>query len=439
MGLDAGRPRVLEGWNSLASAEAGKLTAQAVVPLAVVGLSRVSLSLVAEDVVPVGRGDTQPRVAIVGWHPAPEIEYALRAGSGSVRYVVVSFTLDPSLEPLVEWRRIPYLPVSSFRMNWVIFFLLGGLRVRRLQATVVHAFGPTPVVPNDVQANTVTFCQAAHYAATKGTGIRGRGIGWQVGEQLALLLERWWFTSRVGLLVALSPGAKAELLEHYPNATVAVVPCAVDLARFRPNPRERERTRAELGVRPDEVVVLFVDQSYRSLKGLDLVLEAFARAREPEGGPGALWIIGDGNDALRPLAVDLGIDEQVRFLGYRTDIERFYCAADVFVNASIYETFCRAAHEAAATRLPVVAPPLSGIRDLVGDDEAGLCVRRDAGEIGVALRRLASDARLREQLGEKGLARASAYDATRVGSELVALHEALARQGSSPPGSSHSG
>jgi glycosyltransferase involved in cell wall biosynthesis len=104
------------------------------------------------------------------------------------------------------------------------------------------------------------------------------------------------------------------------------------------------------------------------------------------------------------------------------------------MNASAYETFCRAAHEAAVSGLPVVVPPLSGIRDLVGDGEAGVCVRTDAEGTGVALR-LPSDARLREQLGAEASARARALGPTRVAREVVALRGALARQVSSPESS----
>ena len=83
-------------------------------------------------------------------------------------------------------------------------------------------------------------------------------------------------------------------------------------------------------------------------------------------------MLGAGNDGHRALAEGLGVADRVRFLGYRVDVERVYQAADIFVLPTAYETFCRAAHEAAACGLPVVAPPVPGIRELIGEDEAGI-------------------------------------------------------------------
>jgi glycosyltransferase involved in cell wall biosynthesis len=76
---------------------------------------------------------------------------------------------------------------------------------------------------------------------------------------------------------------------------------------------------------------------------------------------------------------------------------------------SAYETFSIACFEAAACGLPLVIPRLSGAGALVGDDEAGIIVNREAASIANALVRLACDPARRSALGAEARRRASPY------------------------------
>jgi glycosyltransferase involved in cell wall biosynthesis len=206
------------------------------------------------------------------------------------------------------------------------------------------------------------------------------------------------------------------------------MPRGIDLRRFTPDEEDRARFRAEQGVAPDALVALFVDQQYRPLKGLDVAIEAFACARRAGGGPELLWVVGAGNERHAELAGRLGVGDRVRFLGYTTEVERCYRGADVFLLPTLYEAFCRAAHEAAACGLPVVAPPVNGIRELVGDDEAGVIARRDPVELGRALMALSSDPARRKRMGEVAYRRAQEFDEQAVAGRILALHERLLSQ-----------
>jgi glycosyltransferase involved in cell wall biosynthesis len=362
---------------------------------------------------------------MVGWRLGGELETAIKDGRGRFRYVVVSMTLPEELRPLVEWHRIPLLKWNSFRLRWVVFFVLGGLRVARLNADLVHTIGPTPIVPNHVDLNTVTYCHAAFHEATADDRIAGSSIGWRIGERVAVGLERWWFTRRVRVLVGLSEGSGADLRRHYARVEVAVVPRGIDLRRFRPDNDARRRLREEQSVSSDDVVALFVDQDHRPLKGLEVAIEAFAAARRFGGGPALLWVLGEGHKRRAPLAEKLNVRERVRFLGYTSEPERFYQAADIFVLPTAYESFCRSAHEAAACGLPVVAPPVNGVRELIGADEAGILAGRDAEQVSRALITLAADSELRARMGSVGRRRAAAFDQQAVAGRVADLHESL--------------
>jgi glycosyltransferase involved in cell wall biosynthesis len=363
-------------------------------------------------------------VAIVGWRLGTELEGAIRAGRDRFDYTVISMDLAEDLREQVDWVRVRRPPLGSFRAGWVLFFATVGLRLARLNADLVHCVGPLPVVPNRVDLDTVTFCQAAYDEATAGR-IKGSAsaIGWRLGQRFTVALERWWFSRRVRVLVAISHGSGADLRRLYPGVRVAVVPRGIDLRRFCPDESDRRRLRAEQRVPDGAVVALFVDQQHRPLKGLEIAIRGFAAAGER--GPDLLWVAGAGNDRCAALAASLGVAERVRFLGHTDAIEGLYRAADVFVLPTAYEAFCRAAHEAAACGLPVIAPPVNGIRELIGDDEAGLVAARDPAAVAEALATLAGDAELRARMGAAGRRRAARFDEGAVSTEVLALHEAL--------------
>ena len=371
---------------------------------------------------------SRPRVALVGWRLGGEFERVIREGRDRFDFTVVAMDLDEELRPLVDWRPMPPPRLNSFRLGWAAFFARGGLRLARLDADLVHTVGPMPVVPTRADLNTVTFCHAAYDEATAGNPIKGSSssFGWRLGQRFTLGLERWWFR-RVEVLVAISEGSAADLRRFYPRARVAVMPRGIDLRRFRPDEDDRRRFRAEQGAADDAVVALFVDQQHRPLKGLDIAIEAFAEARAGRTGPDLLWVVGAGSEPYAALADRLGVGDSVRFLGYTDEVERCYRGADLFVLPTVYEAFCRAAHEAAACGLPVVAPPVNGIRELVGADEAGIVTERQPAAIARALSTLASDPERRARMGDCALRRAQAFDERDVAGRILDLYESLLR------------
>jgi glycosyltransferase involved in cell wall biosynthesis len=367
----------------------------------------------------------RPRIALVGWRLGGEFESLIKQAHDRFQYVVVSMVLPDEIRPLVEWHRIPLLKWPSFRLRWIIFYILAGFRLRRLRADLVHTIGPTPIVPNQVDLNTVTYSHVEFQKATAEDHFEGSSIGWKIGQRFAEALERWWFNRRVRVLVALSQGSGAHLRRHYPGIDVAVVPRGIDLQRFRPDGSVRRQLREEKRILETDVVAVFVDQDHRQYKGLETAVRGFAAASRIEGGPALLWVLGDRNESCGSLADRLGVTERVRFLGYRPDPERFYQAADIFVLPTAYETLCRAAHEAAACGLPIVAPAVNGICELIGANEAGIIVGRNSEEVACALVTLATDEELRAQKGSVATHRAALFEREAVAKRLLSLHQSL--------------
>ena len=189
----------------------------------------------------------------------------------------------------------------------------------------------------------------------------------------------------------------------------------VDLQRFRPASAEgRAEVRAELGIRPDDVVVGLVCRLVAE-KGVPELIDAMALL----GPPFRLLLVGPHDpekaDAVPPATLDRATAAGAIVAGHRDDVERLYGAMDVFCLPSHREGFPRAAMEAAASGLPVVATDIRGGRQVVEDGRTGALVPvRAPRALAAALRRFADPAD-RERQGRAGRAKAEAeFDEARV-------------------------
>lgn len=158
------------------------------------------------------------------------------------------------------------------------------------------------------------------------------------------------------------------------HAPITVLRQSVPLAAFRRNRADREQVRAELGLPPDEPLVLNVSRlvAGKGHHDLILMLERIG-ARSPEC---QLALVGDGElrDELREQAERMGLARRVHFLGNRYDVPRLLGAADVFTFASESEGFGLAVLEAMAAGLPVVSYRLPSLEEFVEHGRTGLMV-----------------------------------------------------------------
>jgi glycosyltransferase involved in cell wall biosynthesis len=173
---------------------------------------------------------------------------------------------------------------------------------------------------------------------------------------------------------------------------------AVGLDRAQPRAaEERARVRARLGAPEDAFVWLFVGR-LETQKGVDVLLEGFARA----GTRSPLWIVGDGSRRaeLEEKAKELGVLERVRFEGAVADAAPFYWGADAFAIASRWEGLPLALLEAQAAGLPVVAAAAGGVAEAIREGTSGLLVpREDPAALAAAMTRVESEPELARRLG----------------------------------------
>lgn len=202
-----------------------------------------------------------------------------------------------------------------------------------------------------------------------------------------------------------------------PRRKLRLLGNGVDLSRFNPERSlsSREDKRKELGVGVDEVVVGFVGRLVAE-KGLPELVQAASMSppsvRFVVVGPGDP----DKADSLDSATIRQGEEAGVLFLGMRHDVEDLYGAFDIFALPSHREGYPRAAMEAAASGLPVIATDIRGCREVVADGVNGVLVPvNDPERLSNAIEFLAGDLGLREQMGLASADRARAlFDEDRV-------------------------
>lgn len=357
----------------------------------------------------------------------------IRLGGERAEFIVVASVLQKDLRPLVTWKRVR-VPQSPASLRFVLFWLIAGVRLSRLRPDVVHTLGAITWRRADVV--TIAFCHAAFVEvdAERESGVSmARRLNRVVHRALAVAAERFCYQSeRTRLFAAVSPGVQRELASHYPAIPAAVTPNGVDSERFRPDPVAGAALRAENGVQPADVVAILVGGDWHR-KGLAIAIEALALARRQGLEQVRLWIVGEGDRArFEAVAREHGVLAQVLFLGRRSDAERYLQASDIFVFPTSYETFSIASYEAAATGLPLIATAVSGIEDLIGDDEAGLSTPATAEAVAARLVRLAADPELRRRLGNIGRQRALQFSWQRSASSVLEAYEHVLNDAAAP-------
>lgn len=127
---------------------------------------------------------------------------------------------------------------------------------------------------------------------------------------------------------------------------------AIDLPKFRYDPKKRDALRKELGIHGQKVIGNIGRFCYQ--KNHNLLIDIFAEVAKQEDA--LLLLIGEGEleQQIRDKVHALGLDESVLFLGRRMDAYRYYQAMDLFLLPSRYEGLPVVGVEAQASGLPCV-------------------------------------------------------------------------------------
>lgn len=150
--------------------------------------------------------------------------------------------------------------------------------------------------------------------------------------------------------------------------------------------------RKELGIGPDEFVMLFVGQHIWE-KNVKFIIEALEAVKDCRF---RMFFVGTGYaaDAMKELVSEKGLDRQVTFVGNITDrdrITKYYAAADLFLFPSLYDNAPLVVREAAALGTPAVMVRDSTASTILTDGDNGFLIDNDIADFEKKIRGLIAD------------------------------------------------
>ena len=214
-----------------------------------------------------------------------------------------------------------------------------------------------------------------------------------------------------------------------------VIPNGVPVASLRAIRLTRASVRRELGL--DEFFVIAFVGRVTEDKGVMELLEAFQHVRASVSRPLRLVFVGPRDSSLR-LNNEGAMNQDLLFLGYRSDAARCLAAADLFILPSHREGLPLSLLEAMAMGLPVVATSVGDIPKVVSDRVTGLLVPpKDADRLTDALLWILRHESEAKRMGEAAMRLVeSAYDGARAWQDYRLLYDevlVITDEGRRPP------
>jgi glycosyltransferase involved in cell wall biosynthesis len=190
-----------------------------------------------------------------------------------------------------------------------------------------------------------------------------RGALQRLLHPIALRISAYFFRTTICVSHAMKKSLVTDF--GFPAKKIRMIHNAVSVSDFVPSEINGAKMRAQLGILPDEFVLICAARLSEQ-KGIDILLRAVARVLR-DGVQCKLIIVGDGplRDQLRKQAQELDLSGAVSFEGFQSDIRPYLQAGSAFVLTSHMEGLPLSIVEAMACGLPCIVTDVGGNAEAV--------------------------------------------------------------------------
>lgn len=205
---------------------------------------------------------------------------------------------------------------------------------------------------------------------------------------------------------------------------IAVPGIGVDSSKFDNVKVDRNKKREELGIPEGSVVLLTIGEMIKR-KNHETALKALAQLKNDN----YIFLVcgrGELESNLKSIAVSYGIDDKVKFLGFRNDIPEICIASDIFVFPSYQEGLPVSVMEAMSAGLPIIASRIRGNTDLIQDGNGGY-LHNPEDYLGIArsIDKVIEDESLRVEMGVRNKKEVKKYDKQVVKERMKELYKII--------------
>lgn len=167
--------------------------------------------------------------------------------------------------------------------------------------------------------------------------------------------------------------------------------------------REPSTLRGEFGIADDEFIILCASR-FAHDKGHRYLVATMAKLKEMGGRKFRCVLAGDGPllGEIRQMTSEMGLEQDILFIGFRKDIKNLFNGSDLYFNSSEHEASSFLILEALASGLPVVATDMGGNNDIINDrNDCGVLVNyNDAEGTAREIKRIMDDGAMQDRLAQ---------------------------------------
>lgn len=329
------------------------------------GESSMRILMLNYEFPPLGGGG-----GVACYHIAKEL-----AKNHQVDYLTTAFRGLPKFEVVdgINVYRVPVLGRKELStatlLSMLTFFpssLLKGIKLCRVnQYDIINTHFVIPSGPSGVFLSklfNVPIVMSVH-----GGDIYDPSKKWSPHRHFILRKMITWLLGKSDIITAQSNNTKSNTNTYYhPNKEINVIPLGFIIPKFK------KTTREELHLSDDDIILISVGRLVKR-KGYEYAIEALNKLHRHNL---KYLIIGDGpeEENLKYLVKQLGVENQVEFLGFVSEEKKFQylSISDIYVLSSLHEGFGICLLEAMYCGLPIVATNNGGQTDFLIDTENAL-------------------------------------------------------------------
>lgn len=177
-----------------------------------------------------------------------------------------------------------------------------------------------------------------------------------------------YLNPRVDMFIANSHAVKNVLVKYFvKEKKIRVVYSAIDSEKLS----KISKSEAKKQLFNDNRFIFGIVGNYSEYKGHDILMEAFAKINNKEGA--LLVFVGKDTEKLNERAVELGIEKNIKIVGFQDNAAELINGFDCLVIPSLKESFPNVAIEAFFYKTVVIGTDVGGIPELLEDGRGFLC------------------------------------------------------------------
>jgi N-acetyl-alpha-D-glucosaminyl L-malate synthase BshA len=228
-------------------------------------------------------------------------------------------------------------------------------------------------------------------------------------------------------VTAVSEYLKQETYDRFAiKQDIKVIPNFIDLERFK----KSNKSHFKRAICPNDEKVIVHVSNFRKVKRVPEVVRVFAKILDA-GIDAKLLLVGDGPDRQKAeqQCRDLGICDDVRFLGKLDQVQEVLSIADLFLIPSGSETFGLAALEAMSCSVPVISSNIGGLPEVNIHGKTGyLCDLDDTDCMAKYGVDILSDPKLHEKMAKNARKQAERFNQDIIVGEYEKFYEEVSQK-----------